>query len=57
MEQLLEEEAEDEKELEEEDEENLTEDEEQVQQVPPKTPSIRVQKNHPSDQIIRNKDT
>jgi hypothetical protein len=24
--------------------------------VPPKTPSKRVQKNHPSDQIIRNKD-
>jgi hypothetical protein len=48
---------EDEKEVEEEDEENLTEVEEQVQQVPPKTPSRRVQKNHPSDQIIGNKDT
>jgi hypothetical protein len=24
--------------------------------VPPKTPSKRVQKNHPSDQIIGNKD-
>jgi hypothetical protein len=56
MEQLFEEEEEDEKEVEEEDEENLTEAEEQVQQVPPKTPSRRVQKNHPSDQIIRNKD-
>jgi hypothetical protein len=41
---------------EEEDEENPTEAEEQVQQVSPKTPSKRVQKNHPSDQIIRNKD-
>jgi hypothetical protein len=30
--------------------------EEQVQQVSPKTPSKRVQKNHPSDQIIGNKD-
>jgi hypothetical protein len=30
--------------------------EEKVQQVPPKTPSKQVQKNHPSDQIIRNKD-
>jgi hypothetical protein len=56
MEQLLEEEAKDEKEVEEEDEENLIEAEEQVQQVPPKTPSRRVQKNHPSDQIIGNKD-
>jgi len=54
MEQLFEEEAEDE--VEEEDEENLTETEEQVQQVSPKTPSKRVQKNHPSDQIIGNKD-
>jgi hypothetical protein len=34
----------------------LTEAEEKVQQVPPKTPSRRVQKNHPSDQIIGNKD-
>jgi transposase InsO family protein len=56
MEQLYEEEAEDEKEVEGEDEEDPTEAEEQVQQVPPKTPSRRVQKNHPSDQIIRNKD-
>jgi hypothetical protein len=48
MEQLFEEEeAEDE--VEEEDEENLTETEEQVQQVSPKTPSKRVQKNHPLD--------
>jgi transposase InsO family protein len=54
MEQLFEEEAEDE--VEEEDEENPTETEEQVQQVSPKTPSKRVQKNHPSDQIIGNKD-
>jgi hypothetical protein len=30
---------------------------EKVQEVPPKTPSKRVQKNHPSDQIIGNKDT
>jgi hypothetical protein len=56
VEQISEEEAEDEKEVEEEDEENPTEVEEQVQQVPPKTPSRRVQKNHPSDQIIGNKD-
>jgi hypothetical protein len=56
MEQPFEEEAEDEKEVEEEDEENLTETEEQVQQVSPNTPSRRVQKNHPSDQIIGNKD-
>jgi hypothetical protein len=56
MEQPLEEEAEDEKEVEEEYEENPTETKEQVQQVSPKTPSKRVQKNHPSDQIIGNKD-
>jgi hypothetical protein len=49
MEQIFEEEAEDEKEVEEDDEENLTEAEEQVHQVTPKTPSRRVQKNHPSD--------
>jgi hypothetical protein len=36
--------------------ENLTEVEDQVQQVSPKTPSKRVQKNHPSNQIIGNKD-
>jgi hypothetical protein len=48
MEQLFEEEDED--------KENLTEVEEQVQQVSPKTPSKRVQKNHPSNQIIGNKD-
>jgi hypothetical protein len=54
MEQLFEEETEDE--VEEEDEENPTETEEQVQQVSPKTPSRRVQNNHPSDQIIGNKD-
>jgi hypothetical protein len=45
-----------EKEVEGEDEEDMTEEEEQFQQVPPKTPSRRVQKNHPSDQIIGNKD-
>jgi hypothetical protein len=39
-----------------EDEENPTEVEEKVQQVSPKTPSKRVQKNHPLDQIIGNKD-
>ena len=50
------EEAEDEKEVEDEDEENLTEEEGQVQQVSPKTPSKQVQKNHPSNQIIGNKD-
>jgi hypothetical protein len=54
MEQLFEEE--DEKEEEEEDEENLIEVEEQFKQVSPKTPRKRVQKNHPSDQIIGNKD-
>jgi hypothetical protein len=54
MEQLYEEETKDEKEGE--DEEDLIETEEQVQQVTPKTPSRRVQKNHPSDQIIGNKD-
>jgi transposase InsO family protein len=58
MEQLFEEEdeKEEEEEDEDEDEENPTEVEEQVQQVSPKTPSKRVQKNHPSDQIIGNKD-
>jgi hypothetical protein len=55
IEQLFEE---DEKEVEEEyeDKENLTEEEEQVHKVSPKTPSKQVQKNHPSDQIIGNKD-
>jgi hypothetical protein len=56
MEQPFEEEAENEKEVEEEDEENLTKTEEKVQQVSPKTPNRRVQKNHPSDEIIENKD-
>jgi hypothetical protein len=51
MEQLFEEEEE-----EDEDEENSTEVEEKFQQVSPKTPRKRVQKNHPSDYIIRNKD-
>ena len=57
MEQIFEE-VQDEKEVEEEDEdeENLTEEEEKVQEVSPKTPSKWVQKNHPSDQIIGNKD-
>jgi hypothetical protein len=54
MEQIYEEETKDEKEGE--DEEDPTETEEQVQQVTPKTPSRRVQKNHPSYQIIKNKD-
>jgi hypothetical protein len=56
MEQIYEEEEKDEEEEEGEDEEDQTEVEEKVQQVPPNTPSKRVQKNHPSDQIIRNKD-
>jgi hypothetical protein len=57
MEQLFEEEDEkEEEEDEDEDEENPIEVEEQVQQVSPKTPRKRVQKNHPSDQIIGNKD-
>jgi hypothetical protein len=56
MEQLFEEEDEKEVEEEDEDEENLTEVEEQVQQVSLNTPSKRIQKNHPSDQIIGNKD-
>jgi hypothetical protein len=49
MKQIFEEEDEKEEEEEDEDEENPTEVEEQVQQVSPKTPSKRVQKNHPSD--------
>ena len=56
MKQLFEEEDEKEVEEEYEDEENPIEAEEQVQQVSPKTPRKRVQKNHPSDQIIGNKD-
>jgi hypothetical protein len=56
MEQLFEEEDEKEVEEEDEDEENTTKAEEQVQKVSSKTPSKRVQKNHPSDQIIGNKD-
>jgi hypothetical protein len=55
MEQFFKEETEDEKEVEEEDEENPTKEEEQVQQVSPKTPSRRVQKNRHSDQIIGTK--
>jgi hypothetical protein len=54
MEQLYEEETEDEKKGE--DEEDLREAEEKVQQVSPKTPSRQAQKNHPSNQIIENKD-
>ena len=55
MEQPFVEEEEDEKEVEEEDEdeENPTEAEEQVQKVSPNTPRKQVQKNHPSDHIIR----
>ena len=56
MKQPFEEEDEKEEEEEDEDEENPTEVEEQVQQLSPKTPSKRVQKNHPSDHIIGNKD-
>jgi hypothetical protein len=56
MKQLFEEEDEKEEEEEDEDEENPTEVEEQVQKVSPKTPSKLVQNNHPSDQIIGNKD-
>jgi hypothetical protein len=56
MEQLFEEEDENEVEEEDEDEENTTEAEEQVHKLSLKTHSKRVQKNHPSDQIIENKD-
>ena len=56
MEQLFEEEDEKEVEDEDEDEENLTEEEEKFKQISPKKPSKLVQKNHPSDQIIRKKD-
>jgi hypothetical protein len=58
MEQLFEEEdeKEEEEEDEDEDEDNPIEVEEQVQQVSLKTPSKLVQKNHPSNQIIGNKD-
>jgi hypothetical protein len=56
MEQLFEEEDEKKVEEEDEDEENPTEEEEKVQQVSPRTPRKRVQKNHPLDQIIGNKD-
>jgi hypothetical protein len=56
MEKLYEEEAKDEKEVEGEDEEDLKEEEEKVQQVSPKTPKRQVQENHPSYQIIGNKD-
>jgi hypothetical protein len=54
MEQLYEEETKDEKEGE--NEEDPTETKKQVQQVTPKTPSRRVQKNNPSDHITGNKD-
>jgi hypothetical protein len=56
MEQLFKEEDEKEVEDEDEDEENPTEVEEKVQQVSPKTLIKQVQKNHPSNQIIGNKD-
>jgi hypothetical protein len=49
MKQPLEQEEKDKKEVEEEDEENMTEAEEKFHQGSPKTPSKRVQKNHPSD--------
>jgi transposase InsO family protein len=55
MEQIFKEE-ETEYEVEEEDEENPTEIEEKVHQVSPNTPRKRVRKNHPSNQIIGNKD-
>jgi hypothetical protein len=55
MEQLFEEEDEKQVEEEDEDEENVTKAEEKVQKVSPKTPSKRVQKIHPLDQIIGNK--
>jgi hypothetical protein len=56
MKQLFEEEDEKEEAEEDEDEDNPTEVEEKVQQISPKTPRKQVQKNHPSDQIIGNKD-
>jgi hypothetical protein len=56
MEQIFEEEDEKEVEEEDEDEENPTKLEEKVQKVFPKTPSKQVQKNHPSNQVIGNKD-
>ena len=54
MEQLYKEETKDEKEGE--DEEDLIETKEQVQQVTPITSNRRVQENHISDPIIRNKE-
>jgi hypothetical protein len=56
VEQLYEEETKYEEEVEGEDEEDQTKVEEKFQQVPPNTPRKRVQKIHPSDHIIRNKD-
>ena len=56
MEQIFEEGDEKQVEEEDEDEVNPTEEEEHVQKLSPKTPSKQVQKNHPSDQIIGNKD-
>jgi hypothetical protein len=56
VEQVYEEEEKDEEEEEGEDEEDQIEVEQQVQQAPPKTHSKRIQKNHPSYQIIRNTD-
>jgi hypothetical protein len=59
MEQVHEEEAKEEEVAEGEDEEEKLEAEEKEQQdiqVPPKTPRKIIQKNHPSDQIIGNKD-
>jgi hypothetical protein len=56
MEQLFKEEDEKELEEEDEDEENPTEAKQQVQQVSLKTPRKRLHNNHPSYQIIGNKD-
>jgi hypothetical protein len=56
MEHLYEEKTKDEEEVEGEDEEYRTEVEDKVHQLPPNTPNKQVQKNYPSDQIIRNKD-
>jgi hypothetical protein len=56
VEQVYKEEAKDEEVAEGEYEEDQIKVEKEVQQVPPKTPNKIVQKNHPSDHIIRNKD-
>ena len=56
MEQIFEEEYEKEVEEEDEDEDKLTKEEEKFQQVSPNKPRKQAQKNHPSNQIIGNKD-